>query len=403
MQSALYVSLSGQVTLEKRLETIANNLANMKTAAFRADAVKFETAMSRAASSPSRSRPPATIYLAQARQRDEYRQHPRRRRRRPRLDGVHRLRGTVYTRDGRMQSAPTANRRRSPDTRCSTPAARQSWSIPRGGPPTIARSGAITQGTNQVGQLGLFEYSRRREAGTLWQFGGDSRSRRDGRARFYHQRFPAGLCRVSNVDPLSELTQLMTAERAFQSVSSLIESSEGTMQNAIRSLGEPTKSQRPVTRTREDERAGAPRNHARVASQGRADRTGWRYRLGSYADALSGGGPVAICEARRTDRTRNRQSGPARRGRAHRQRRRHCETVRFPYRGRPRPCRLSPAAEDDRAASGLERPRHQRAGRAARWRRPAAGRRTGDVDGCRPAARDAAAPASAPRCGPASG
>ena len=61
MQSALYVNLSGQVTLEKRLETIANNLANMKTAAFRADAVKFETAMSRAASSPSRSRPPATI------------------------------------------------------------------------------------------------------------------------------------------------------------------------------------------------------------------------------------------------------------------------------------------------------------------------------------------------------
>ena len=29
-------------------------------------------------------------------------------------------------------------------------------------------------------------------------------------------------------------------------------------------------------------------------------------------------------------------------------------------------CRLSPAAEDDRAASGLERPRAQRAGRAAR-------------------------------------
>ena len=52
MQSALYVSLSAQVSLEKRLETIANNMANMKTAAFRADAVKFETALSRAASQP---------------------------------------------------------------------------------------------------------------------------------------------------------------------------------------------------------------------------------------------------------------------------------------------------------------------------------------------------------------
>jgi flagellar basal-body rod protein FlgF len=34
---------------------------------------------------------------------------------------------------------------------------------------------------------------------------------------------------------------MMTASRAFQSVSSLIESSESSMQNAIRSLGEPIK------------------------------------------------------------------------------------------------------------------------------------------------------------------
>jgi flagellar basal-body rod protein FlgF len=33
----------------------------------------------------------------------------------------------------------------------------------------------------------------------------------------------------------------MTASRAFQSVSSVVESSESTLQNAIRSLGEPTK------------------------------------------------------------------------------------------------------------------------------------------------------------------
>ena len=52
MQSALYVSLSAQVSIEKRLETIANNMANMKTAGFRADAVKFEAAMSRAATQP---------------------------------------------------------------------------------------------------------------------------------------------------------------------------------------------------------------------------------------------------------------------------------------------------------------------------------------------------------------
>ena len=34
MQSALYVGLSAQVALEKRLQTIANNVANVNTSAF---------------------------------------------------------------------------------------------------------------------------------------------------------------------------------------------------------------------------------------------------------------------------------------------------------------------------------------------------------------------------------
>ena len=41
MQSALYVGLSAQVALEKRLQTIANNVANVNTAAFRTDAAAF--------------------------------------------------------------------------------------------------------------------------------------------------------------------------------------------------------------------------------------------------------------------------------------------------------------------------------------------------------------------------
>ena len=42
MQSSLYVALSAQVAMEKRLNTIANNVANMNTGGFRADEVKFE-------------------------------------------------------------------------------------------------------------------------------------------------------------------------------------------------------------------------------------------------------------------------------------------------------------------------------------------------------------------------
>ena len=42
MQDGLYVALSAQIALEKRLTTIADNVANMSTVGYRATEVKFE-------------------------------------------------------------------------------------------------------------------------------------------------------------------------------------------------------------------------------------------------------------------------------------------------------------------------------------------------------------------------
>src|SRR6478752_7061754 len=41
MQSGLYVSLSSQMALERRLDTIADNMANVNTTGFRGTEVKF--------------------------------------------------------------------------------------------------------------------------------------------------------------------------------------------------------------------------------------------------------------------------------------------------------------------------------------------------------------------------
>ena len=51
MQNGLYVSLSAQVSLERRLETIANNVANMNTVGFRADGVRFSAELAKAGDS----------------------------------------------------------------------------------------------------------------------------------------------------------------------------------------------------------------------------------------------------------------------------------------------------------------------------------------------------------------
>jgi flagellar basal-body rod protein FlgF len=46
MQDSLYVALSSQVALERRLNTIADNVANASTVGFRATGVKFEDVVS---------------------------------------------------------------------------------------------------------------------------------------------------------------------------------------------------------------------------------------------------------------------------------------------------------------------------------------------------------------------
>ena len=45
MQSGLYVALSSQIALDRRMTTIADNLANMNTVGFRATQLKFDDVM----------------------------------------------------------------------------------------------------------------------------------------------------------------------------------------------------------------------------------------------------------------------------------------------------------------------------------------------------------------------
>ena len=256
MQSALYVSLSAQVSIEKRLETIANNMANMKTAGFRADAVKFEAAMSRAASQPVAFSSPGNNFIS--RKLGSVTQTGNT------LDvavvgntaesalgtplsagtwmGFAGPSGTVYTRDGRMQISATGELQ----TVAGFPVLDNGGSAilvdPDAGPLTIGRNGTISQGVNQVGVLGLFNIPPEAKLERFANSGVVPDRPATTVIDFVYAGFQQGYVEGSNVDPLQEMTQLMTATRAFQSVSTVIEGSESTMQNAIRSLGDPSKS-----------------------------------------------------------------------------------------------------------------------------------------------------------------
>jgi flagellar hook protein FlgE len=64
MQNGLYVAVSAQVALQRRLETIADNVANMNTVGYRATGVSFEKEMARAGEAKLAYVSPGSDYLS---------------------------------------------------------------------------------------------------------------------------------------------------------------------------------------------------------------------------------------------------------------------------------------------------------------------------------------------------
>jgi flagellar basal-body rod protein FlgF len=64
MQNGLYVAVSAQVALQRRLETIADNVANMNTVGYRATGVSFEEEMARAGEGKLAYVSPGSDYLS---------------------------------------------------------------------------------------------------------------------------------------------------------------------------------------------------------------------------------------------------------------------------------------------------------------------------------------------------
>jgi flagellar basal-body rod protein FlgF len=243
MQSALYVGLSAQVALEKRMQTIANNVANISTAAFRGDVVKFETVLSRAAANPVAFSSPGDSIISRETGTVTETGNP--------LDvavmGQGWLAfagptGTVYTRDGRLQIAPNGDLQTVNGFPVVDRGGAQVIIDPNGGPVAIAANGAITQDGTEVGTLGLFNISA---DANLERYGNSgvipdrpATAVLDYTKDGFRQNYVEG----SGVNPMLELTRLIAASRAFEGTNTLMEGTESSLQNAIRTLGEPAKS-----------------------------------------------------------------------------------------------------------------------------------------------------------------
>ncbi len=239
MQSALYVALSAQVALSKRLETVSRNVANMNTAGYRADEVKFKEILDKAGPDKVSFASGGEVFISRQVGSLNKTDNP--------LDiavegeaflAVQTPNGVVYTRDGRMQMGTDGVLRTLNGHDVLDAGGLPVIIDPEGGPPNISQNGEVTQGEDVLGTIGLF------------QFAPDAKlSRRDNSGvipdkpaipvqEFSSDGIRQGYVEGANINPIREMTKLIMITRAFEGATAMIDQSNDTQRTAIRELGE---------------------------------------------------------------------------------------------------------------------------------------------------------------------
>jgi len=238
MQSSLYVALSGQVALQKRLDTIANNIANMNTGGYRAEEVSFSTVLSKAGPAPTAFATAGDNYIS--RQKGELAQTGNPLDVAVQGDGFFALRtpdGIVYTRDGRLHMDEGGTLLSVNNYPILDAGGASILLDPSSGPPTISQDGMISQNGAQIGAIGLYTID---PAAHLSHYD-NSAVKTDIPATpvldFTGNGVAQGVTEGSNVNPVLEMTRMIDVSKAFDSASNATQSTESSFLDAIKTLG----------------------------------------------------------------------------------------------------------------------------------------------------------------------
>ncbi|HWV82657.1 MAG TPA: flagellar basal-body rod protein FlgF [Hyphomicrobiaceae bacterium] len=238
METGIYVALSGQLALQRRLDTIANNVANSTTPGFRAENVTFETVLSQTQNSSvaysgtgesTFSRMSGAITqtgnpLDVAIQGDAFLS----------VSGAN---GPVYTRDGRMRISTQGDLENMNGQQVLDQSGGPIQINPAKGAIQISRDGTISQNGERVGRLGLFQIPANAK---LTRHEGASvipDQPAEPVVDFVNKGFAQGYIEQANVNPVMEMTRLISVTRAFEAMTAAGEQSDRKLTDAIKTLG----------------------------------------------------------------------------------------------------------------------------------------------------------------------
>lgn len=239
MQSGLYVTLSGQVALERHLTAVANNIANINTSGFRAEGTTFESVLSRTGPVPVAFAGSGKMFLSRQPGLLTQTGNP--------LDlavrgdawfAVQTPAGVRYSRDGRLTMTDMGDI----VTVTGHPLLDQGGAPlavdPLGGDISVAPDGAVSQGGAVVGAVGLFQIApgadlRRAPGGAVAADPSAVVPVED----FVNTGIAQGYIEESNVNPVMEMTRLIAVQRRFEQAATASGTMENTLDQTIRDLG----------------------------------------------------------------------------------------------------------------------------------------------------------------------
>lgn len=238
MQSGLYVALSAQIALQRRIETIANNVANASVVGFRGEETKFEAMLSDASTESVSFASSGDTYITRHAGRLIRTDNP--------LDiavegdawiAMQTPTGPVYTRDGRMQITAAGDLQSISGYPILDVGGAPIQVNPNAGPLQIARDGMITQANQQLGAVGLFTIEKDADL-SRYENAGVIPDRPAAPALDFNKvGVVQGHIEGANVNPMWEMSQLIMVTRSYEAVSNSINQSEDSLREAIKKLG----------------------------------------------------------------------------------------------------------------------------------------------------------------------
>jgi flagellar basal-body rod protein FlgF len=237
MQSNIYVALSAQLALQRRLDTVANNVANASTAGYRAEEMSFEELLSEKGKEPVSFVSKGDSHLSLKMGDLEQTGRP--------LDvavrgsawlAIQTPQGIAYTRDGRMQMTTEGVL----TTISGQPFLDASGSPlqldPEKPPPTINKAGTITQDGQDLGALGIYRIPQQAKLTRAEGSSVTSDIQPTAELDFISNGVVQGFVEKSNVNPMLEMTHLITLQRNFEAVSTMLHDTESSLQDALRNI-----------------------------------------------------------------------------------------------------------------------------------------------------------------------